>query len=251
MSLLPKRFNVEMRFWDSAHAAWRAEQQRTRGADAVPLDVFDDGRGASLGLDDGPAAASTPSQGVALLHYVGRDKPWMRYERAGAHADTAEELCRKLREKDADTCARYLYTQALWWRTFGEGRCLIVGDAATSQAQGFVIDAFEVVLRMHRPSMPPRDAGNVSRPGNVRCEGAASCLRAAAAAGCVRNDAVLSLGRERGLDPLTTRSLLSDVYRAKLGTFGGPAGADPRQAMRGVYGINPALAAARRAPGLS
>ena len=64
-------------------------------------------------------------------------------------------------------------------------------------------------------------AGNATRPGNVQCDGVDACVRAAAAAGCTGDDALVSLGRERGLPP-ATRSLLDDVYQAKLGVFGGP-----------------------------
>ena len=44
------------------------------------------------------------------------------------------------------------------------------------RGQGFVIDAFETVLRMHPPQMLPRDAGNTSRPGNGWCADAAACM---------------------------------------------------------------------------
>ena len=41
-----------------------------------------------------------------------------------------------MRDLDAATCERYLETQAMWWRAFGQGRCLIVGDSARGQGQG-------------------------------------------------------------------------------------------------------------------
>lgn len=208
--MLPKRYNVEMRFWDSVHAAWRAEQVATRGAEAAPPDVSSN--------------RSESGESAVLLHYVGRDKPWMRYERA-RKPDTPEDLCRKLREKDSETCARYLATQNMWWEAFGAGRCLIVGDVASGKGQGFVIDAFQTVLRYHQGALRPRDMGNTTRAGNIRCASAPACLAAAAKAGClVESDAVLSLGRERDL-PNTVRSLLDDVYQWKLGVFGGPASA--------------------------
>ena len=210
MAMLPKRYNVEMRFWDAAHEAWRQEQLDAGGAEAVPPDATE----ASAGGDDNAAA---------VLHYVGRDKPWMRYDR-GRSPDTADDLCRRLREKDAPTCARYLATQAMWWRAFGVGRCLIVGVAATHRKQGFVIDSFETVLRMHPASLPAKDTGNTTRAGNLKCADVLSCLQHAKAAGCDPVDdsrQVLSLGREEGL-PKSVRSLLDDVYRPKLGVFGGP-----------------------------
>ena len=211
-AMLPKRFNVEMRFWDGAHAKWREQQLAAHGVDAVPPDATAHAPELEVGR-----------RGAALLHYVGRDKPWMRYERPGMRIlDTATDLCRRLREKEVETCERYLETQAMWWRTFGEGRCLIVGNAASGRAQGFVIDTFALVMRMHRSTLPPRDVGNGTRPGNVRCANATACLEAAQAAGCTQDDSVLSLGREPGVPP-SIRSLFDDVFRLKLGVFGGPA----------------------------
>ena len=107
---------VEQRFWDDAHDAWRRSQREAHGEAAAPVDV----------------------SAAVLLHYVGRDKPWMRYERS-RRPDDERELCRKLRNADAQTCSRYLAIQALWWRAFAAGRCLVVGDSAARLAQGFVI----------------------------------------------------------------------------------------------------------------
>ena len=53
---------------------------------------------------------------------------------------------------------------------------------------------------------------------------------AAAARGCTSNDAsaeLLSLTSEAGMMPGSMRTLLGDVYKAKLGIFGGPAGGAP------------------------
>ena len=202
-----------MRYWDAAHKDWREQQRAAHGEEAVPPDATASaGTAASTAVDERTSAA--------ILHYVGRDKPWMRYER-GRRPDAASDLCRRLREKDDETCARYLETQAMWWRAFGAGRCLVVGGAARALAQGFVIESFEVVLRMHG-SLPLKDVGNASRSrSNVACEDAAACATAAAKAGCTDADAVLSLGSESGL-PRSIRSLLQDVYRPKLGIFGGP-----------------------------
>ena len=95
---------VEQRFWDDAHDAWRRSQREAHGEAAAPVDV----------------------SAAVLLHYVGRDKPWMRYERS-RRPDDERELCRKLRNADAQTCSRYLAIQALWWRAFAASRCLVVG----------------------------------------------------------------------------------------------------------------------------
>ena len=107
-AMLPKRFNVEMRFWDEAHSQWRHEQQQSHGDDAVPLDP-------TFTADGGSATTTSAGNSVALLHYVGRDKPWMRFDRnlpsRGARPETADDLCRRLREKDAPTCAKYLESQ--------------------------------------------------------------------------------------------------------------------------------------------
>lgn len=226
-AMLPKRFNVEHRFWDHAHDEWRAEQERAWGKDAVPPTVHE----------------------TNVLHFVGRDKPWMRLERGrqperatelcrqvdiqvdclplialGCHEFTfacAVELCRRLRESDPDTCARYLAIQALWWREFAHARCLVVGNAAAGKGQGFVIDAFERVLRMHRASLPAVDVGNQSR--GESCADSATCVQAARRFGCrAEQDEILSLGSEGGLPPLV-RSLLDDVYQPKHQIFGGPA----------------------------
>ena len=105
--------------------------------------------------------------------------------------------------------------------TRGQGarRCLVVGDAAAKgRKQGFVIAAFETVLRLHSASSPSVDVGNKSR--GVWCADGAACMLAAQRAGCVKPDELLSLGRERDLPP--TRTLLNDVFLPKLGTFGGP-----------------------------
>ena len=155
---------------------------------------------------------------------MGRDKPWQRYDARGGRGgrpDSADDLCARLREKDGDTCGRYLETQAMWWRAFGTGRCLIVGDSARGRRQGFVIDAFEMILRVHRTALPPIDVGNVSQAGSTKCDDVRSCVQAAAGAGCTGAEALLSLGSEAGLPP-GTRTLLDDVYRTKNGIFGGP-----------------------------
>ena len=146
--------------------------------------------------------------------------------------DAEGDLCQKLREHDEETCSRYLETQAMWWRAFGAGRCVIVGDAAAGKAQGFVVDAFETVLRLHQPSLSALDVGNTTRAGqrqrNVRCATMAACVAAAEAGGCTGDDALVSLGRERELGSLNSgrrlpvRSLVDDVYQWRLGVFGGP-----------------------------
>lgn len=196
--MLPKAFNCEHRLWDEGQAAWLSVQRRALGEAGGPAD---------------PTAA-------VILHFVGRDKPWMRYERSPyTTADTAENLCKRLREASAETCARYLELQALWWRAFGEGRCLLVGNTAAGKRQGFVIDSFPTVLRMHRPTLPLADVGNVSR--GMRCDDVERCLTQARAAGCAADDALLTLGGDRGL-PEGVRTLLGDVYQPKLGVFGGP-----------------------------
>jgi hypothetical protein len=216
LRMLPKRYNVEMRLWDAAHAEWRSAYARAAAGteDMLPPDVT---------AVDSHAGATQ----AVLLHYVGRDKPWMRYDRSRS-ADTQADLCRRLREKDEETCTRYLRTQMLWWRAFAAGRCLIVGDAARGKGQGFVVDAFEQVLRMHQPTLPPRDVGNNAT--GTRCVDAADCVRAATALDCHapsadeqwREATLLSLGREKGL-AAGVRTLLEDVYQPKVGVFGGPA----------------------------
>ena len=184
-AMLPKRFNVEMRFWDAAHDRWRQEQQQLHGLDAVPPDITVDvvvnnatasasvsasASAAPVGSSDSEMAdLGGASSRAAVLHFVGRDKPWMRYDvRSRQRPDTAEDLCRRLREKDAETCAKYLETQAMWWRAYGQGRCLIVGDAARGLGQGFVIDSFEIVLRMHSSKLGVRDVGGASESGERR-----------------------------------------------------------------------------------
>ena len=146
----------------------------------------------------------------------------MRYDRS-SRPDSAYDLCRRLREKDDDTCARYLVAQDMWWRAYGARRCLIVGDAALRRAQGFVIDAFATVLRMHKAGLSAADVGNSTRGGNVRCANPVACLKAAADAGCSADhvDSVLTLGHEPDMPP-SVRTLLNDVYRPKMGVFGGP-----------------------------
>ena len=122
----------------------------------------------------------------------------------------------------------------MWWRAFGKGRCLLVGDAARGLGQGFVVDAFETVLRMHRPALTAKDVGIGHRQatisGNkavdVHCGSLSACQQAAAARGCASRDAsaeFLSLAMEEGIKPGKMRTLLGDVYMAKLGVFGGPA----------------------------
>ena len=59
--------------------------------------------------------------------------------------------------------------------------------------------------------------GNAS--AGTACADGPSCRRAAAAAGCTGDGALLSLGRERGLPGV--RTLLEDVYAARLGVWGG------------------------------
>ena len=149
--------------------------------------------------------------------------------------DTAEELCRRLRGNDADTCARYLETQALWWRTFGWRRCLLVGDAAAGLAQGFVVDAFETVLRLHDARRAAKDVGDASR--GVRCDSVRECELQAARLGCRPpgadaaassdlssgdgNGELVALGREKGLSA-SIRTLLTDIFLPKHGVFGAP-----------------------------
>ena len=90
MRMLPKRYNVEQRFWDKTHDQWRAQLKASQGAEAVPLGISE----------------------AAILHYVGRDKPWMRYERGrGRVPETLTDLCRRLRDADAETCSRYRETR--------------------------------------------------------------------------------------------------------------------------------------------
>ena len=85
----------------------------------------------------------------------------------------------------------------------------------------FVIDQFEVVLRMHARSLPAVDVGNQGR--GQYCADPSACLLAARQAGCVGPDSILSLGRERGgLSKSSIRTLLDDIFRPKLGIFGGP-----------------------------
>ena len=195
-AMLPKTLNVEPRLWDASSAAWRAEQRRALGEHSLPESV---------------AAAR-------ILHFVGRDKPWMRLERG--RPDRATDLCKRLRERESGACTRLLLVQALWWKAFGETRCLVVGSAAAGQGQGFVIDAFERVFRMHSSRMLPVDVGNQSH--GQRCVDSQGCMEAARAVGChAGRDEVISLGREPGL-PSTVRSLLDDVYTAKHQIFGGP-----------------------------
>lgn len=87
---------------------------------------------------------------VAVLHFVGRDKPWQRFDQRALTPDTAASMCRRLRSQDAQTCKVYLELQALWWKEFGRGACIIVGEGAHNAGQGFVIEQFEVVM-----SVPP------------------------------------------------------------------------------------------------
>ena len=146
LALLPKRFNVEMRFWDGAHAAWRDAQRMAHGEVAVPAEPMGTGAGvATAAPAEGTAAGTAGARhSLLMLHFVGRDKPWMRYERSRV-PDTEQDLCRRLREKDEATCAAYLRTQALWWAAFGAGRCLLVGEAAAGKAQGFVVQALSLI----------------------------------------------------------------------------------------------------------
>lgn len=91
-------------------------------------------------------SSAVPTLGeVAILHYVGRDKPWQRLERSTT-PDTPDAMCRRLRSRDAPTCTAYLRLQQLWWSEFGKGACLLVGEGSRSLAQGFVIEQFETIL---------------------------------------------------------------------------------------------------------
>lgn len=90
---------------------------------------------------------------VAILHYVGRDKPWQRLDRSGSTPDTADSMCRRLRSQDGETCRTYHIVQALWWREFGRGACVLVGEEARGAAQGFVIEQFELILCAAPPSV--------------------------------------------------------------------------------------------------
>lgn len=191
MGLLPKRYNVEQRFWDDAHRAWRAAQLAKKGQESIPT-----------------------LEQTAVVHYVGRDKPWMRYDQIGRNIDDQATMCRRLREHDDPTCRRYLAVQGMWWKQFGSGACIIVGDSAAGLGQGFVIESFEWVLRMHRPKLHQRDVGNLSV--GERCGSAKLCTAAATTLGCTP----LTVGHESGFLN-TTRSLL-DVFQHKLGIFGGP-----------------------------
>ena len=176
------------------------------------------------------AAHTDAAAPVVLLHYVGRDKPWTRYEHSSqqrpqaARPQTAAELCQRLRQGGATACTRYLAAQGIWWSTLARSRCLLVGSAAAHRAQGFVVDAFGPrVMRMHAASLPALDVGSAT---GTRCPDAPACLAAARMLypSCARvASGVLSLGREVDLSP-STRTLLDGVYQEKAGVFGGPAG---------------------------
>lgn len=195
-ALLPKRFNVEQRFWDSSAelARWRALELQTHGVRAVP----------SL-------------EQATVLHFVGRDKPWQRIDRLGPNPDTATDMCRRLRNHDAENCAQYLSLQALWWREFGQGTCIVVGDGARGRAQGFVIEQFEHVLRMHGVQSDV-DVGNQTR--GRRCADASACSAVARSLGCVLH----KLGVKERLGG--ARDVMQ-VFQRKLGVFGGPMASAP------------------------
>ena len=140
-------------------------------------------------------------------------QPWMRVESTRGTLDTAAELCRKLRDHDDATCAVTLRVQALWWREFGRGACVLVGEGARGRAQGFVLEQFEAVLLLHARPLPPADLG---RPGSAaRCDGREQCVAAAKAKGC----ALYSYGVS---PPIEGATALSDVFQRKMGVFGGP-----------------------------
>jgi hypothetical protein len=133
--------------------------------------------------------------------------------------DDARTLCSRLREGDADTCERFLHAQAVWWRAFGSGRCLVVGPAAAGKRQGFIINAFPFVLRMHSDKLQGIDVGSPLH--GVRCTDGADCVRVALEHDCRAEDGtLLSVGTEPSVRGV--RTLLGDVYAQKLGVFGGP-----------------------------
>ncbi|KAL1518599.1 hypothetical protein AB1Y20_002887 [Prymnesium parvum] len=248
LALLPKRYNVEQRFWDAAPdlAAWREAERKARAslrrlsASALLLvaapclpspPLYFSALSSPLSphcLALYPAASSPPIgthtqahgeeavpslERVALLHFVGRDKPWQRLDRGGV--DTAADLCRRLRSRDEETCEVYLAVQALWWREFGRGACILVGDGARGKGQGFVVEQFAHILRVHTP-LEPRDVGNLSL--GQPCPNVAECVAIARSRGCEQYTLGVS-GHARHL--VDARSLLH-VYQRKLGVFGGP-----------------------------
>ena len=195
LRMLPKRYNAEHRMWDTAHAAWLQEQNETVGPDAAP-----------------------PLERAAVLHFVGRDKPWMLLDTiTGAHSRPELAACsRKAREKEEKaameaTCQTQRTLQALWWREFGAGCTVVVGDSARRMGQGFVVEQFETVLRMHDAGLEAADAGKQTG-GTKRCADAAGCRRLA-------RGPLYTVGNEPELPE--ARSLLHSVYRRKVGVFGG------------------------------
>ena len=104
---------------------------------------------------------------------------------------------------------RAVCSAAVWWHAAAR-------PAAESEDAG-VGDHTVVDVVFGRPVRFPRRRG----PAEVEAN-ATACLEAAQAAGCTQYDSVLSLGREPGVPP-SIRSLFDDVFRLKLGVFGGPA----------------------------
>ena len=195
--MLPKRFNVEQRFWDTAPelVAWRESALRQGGASASPS------------LED-----------TVVMHYVGRDKPWMRRDRPSSGPDSSADLCRKLRNHDEATCTIYLRMQALWWWELGRGSCIVVGEGAKGQRQGFVVESFEHVLRLDHASLPASDVGNLSM--GVACPGIEQCATLADGLKCEQYTIGLTALQARRFPAAQP---LLQVYKPKLGIFGGPA----------------------------
>lgn len=221
LKMLPKRYNAEHRLWDTAHAAWLLDQR-----DSV-----------------GPAAAPTLEE-AAIVHFVGRDKPWMLIEAqpranqpgvmlaggAGQLLQAEAAACaRRAREPEskeaiAATCATQRRLQALWWREFGRGRTMVVGQSAVapgSRGQGFIISQFERVLRMEgdasRLHGGGRAAGGPLRPDDVGnlsvgewCDAPEQCVARTLGE-------LYTVDREPGLPQART---LMSVYQKKVTTFG-------------------------------
>ena len=193
IELLPKKWNVESSFWMVEFANWRAQQ---------------------------PPGGVHRVHETALLHFVGRDKPWMLYDHYGAPGPARQKLCvRKSRgasaaEQRAD-CEFTVRLHARWWRAFGVGRAIVIGPSAAKRGLGFAIEQFEKVLRKKGAgdALPEIDKGN-SSVGEA-CDGPAACEAAAG-------------GRELftvGSEPtLPSAQPLTERLRRRVGMFGGLGG---------------------------
>lgn len=216
LRMLPKRYNAEHRLWDTAHAAWLLDQRDSVGPDAAPT------------LEE-----------AVVLHFVGRDKPWMLIEAqpranqpgvilAGGDGQLlqaeAAACARRAREPEtkaalAATCATQRKLQALWWREFGRNRTMVVGRSAVapgSRGQGFVISQFERVLRIERGAaglggrtgLRAEDVGNLSV--GEWCDAPEQCVARA-------SGELYTVDKEPGLPQART---LMSVYQKKVSTFG-------------------------------